>query len=257
MHWHNEFELMYISSGRAVVTIDFINYEVSAGEFVVIPPQTMHALKPIGKCYIESIVFHLDFIKSSTLDHIQLQYISPITLKEVSFPHILDEKHLNYKYLNQSFNQFTDFYDSKKTGHELMCKGLLLQMISLLISDEDTEIKKRKITVGDQRAHKMKDIISFIENNYSEQITLEQVSKVSGYNIYYFTKLFKELMNMTFTQYLNQLRIQKACEMMTESHSKITEDSYSVGYQNISYFNRIFKQQTEMTPKQYRKQYQN
>ncbi len=92
----------------------------------------------------------------------------------------------------------------------------------------------------------------YIQENYSRDISLDEVSKEVNVSPYYFSKLFKEEAGENFIEYLTNIRMEKAKEMLRDEDLSIKEIGYQVGYTDPNYFSRIFKKQTEMTPREFR-----
>lgn len=92
----------------------------------------------------------------------------------------------------------------------------------------------------------------FIEDNYSEEISLEQVARVVNTSTFYFCKIFKKATGLTFTEYLTTIRIERAKEMLLSPHIRISEAAFAVGFQSLSQFNRAFKKIIGSSPTEYR-----
>lgn len=109
-----------------------------------------------------------------------------------------------------------------------------------------------------QEIHRSNDPIErakkYIQEHYNEQITLEEVAEFSGLSPTYFTKLFKEASGKTFIDFLTDLRLTKAKELIEKNEHHLKEISYMVGYKDPNYFSRVFKKQFQMSPKQFQKQ---
>lgn len=95
----------------------------------------------------------------------------------------------------------------------------------------------------------------YIQENYSKDISLDDVSKEVSISPYYFSKLFKEEAGENFIEYLTRIRIEKAKEMLKKPELSIKEVGVMSGYGDPNYFSRIFKKQTDMTPREYRERY--
>jgi YesN/AraC family two-component response regulator len=95
-------------------------------------------------------------------------------------------------------------------------------------------------------------ISMFIENNYTEDISLQDVAAAMGYSDAYFCKLFKQCFDKNFITYLNDFRTQKAIELLGDITVSIKDISYKAGYRDANYFTRIFKKSTGLTPSEYR-----
>lgn len=93
---------------------------------------------------------------------------------------------------------------------------------------------------------------NYIKENFRRDITLEDVSKEVNISPHYFCKLFKEEMGENFIDYLTNIRINKAKEIMKDSLLSIKEICYEIGYGDPNYFSRLFKKNAGMTPTEYR-----
>lgn len=100
---------------------------------------------------------------------------------------------------------------------------------------------------------KIESIRQYLEANYTEDISIEQIAKKFYISPGYLAHKFKETMNVPFQHYINSLRIRKACEMLTYTDLFISEIAAMNGFGSISQFNRVFQAQKGMTPSQYRR----
>lgn len=99
----------------------------------------------------------------------------------------------------------------------------------------------------------MDDILYYINHNYAENLKLESIAPLFGYNSSYLGKLFSQNVGESFNSYLDSLRIRTAQKMLAENTFKIYEISEKIGYKNTDYFHKKFKKYTNMTPAEYRK----
>ncbi|MDP4133333.1 MAG: AraC family transcriptional regulator [Bacillota bacterium] len=95
--------------------------------------------------------------------------------------------------------------------------------------------------------------IRYIDDNYKEQLTLKIVSDNFYLNKEYLSRLFKSKTGMTITDYINSVRIKKACELLENTSLDVGFIAYSVGFGSATHFDRQFKKQLKITPKEYRK----
>ncbi|BCS80095.1 response regulator [Anaerocellum diazotrophicum] len=94
--------------------------------------------------------------------------------------------------------------------------------------------------------------IDYINKNYNKDINMALVANYVSLNYYYFSTIFKEKTGMSFLDYLNKIRIEKAKELLVKTNLKIWEIAEKVGYKNPKHFARIFKDITGITPNEYR-----
>jgi len=96
-------------------------------------------------------------------------------------------------------------------------------------------------------------IQKYLEDNYSEEITLEEVSRRFYINAFYLSHSFKKLTGFGFKEYLILQRISRAKDFLFHTPDDITRVSLNVGFNNVNHFIRIFKKYEGLTPLQYRK----
>ncbi|SFV13272.1 helix-turn-helix domain-containing protein [Pseudoduganella namucuonensis] len=132
---------------------------------------------------------------------------------------------------------------------------------SALISSLDSRLKKdlslaayRQLTLEPYKDKEKASILRFIATNYTDaELNLESVVTGSGANRTKVNEVLKTELGMTFTSYLNRLRLTEAARLLSEkSGAAIAEIAYSVGYGNVSYFNKLFKEEYGCTPKAFR-----
>ncbi|KQY15569.1 hypothetical protein ASD28_24530 [Massilia sp. Root133] len=112
----------------------------------------------------------------------------------------------------------------------------------------------RQLTLQPYRDEEMATVLKFIATNYTNpELDLESVVAGTGANRNKVNDLLKTELGMTFTGYVNKLRLTEAARLLTEkSTATVAEIAYSVGYGNVSYFNRLFKEEYGCTPKAFR-----
>ena len=95
--------------------------------------------------------------------------------------------------------------------------------------------------------------LRYIHQNYQHKLSLQDVSSALHVNSSYFSALFRQEISMTFTDYLNQLRIGQACHLLMDTEMTIVEVANAVGFDDQSYFTRVFRKYKGITPHAYRK----
>lgn len=95
---------------------------------------------------------------------------------------------------------------------------------------------------------------TFLQNNFNQKISLKQVADLIYLTESNFCKFFKKATGKTYSDYLNELRINEACRMLVQTEQTINEISYAFGFETLSYFNRVFLFKKAITPSTFRKQ---
>ncbi|GAB6158166.1 hypothetical protein JCM39194_13660 [Desulfotomaculum varum] len=97
--------------------------------------------------------------------------------------------------------------------------------------------------------------IKYIHDNFKQKLTLQMVSAHVFMNPQYFSRIFKKEVGVTYTDYVNKLKIDYACKLLKTTNYPVYRISSECGFADPSYFNRVFVQLMNMTPKAYRRKY--
>lgn len=117
---------------------------------------------------------------------------------------------------------------------------------------EDKPERKRENVKNFDEQTTIKYLREYVENNYTFDISMQEVAEDMGYSDAYFSKLFKQYFNQNFTAYLTEYRIKKAKELLTDTNNSIKDISRMVGYEDSNYFAKIFKRIVGEIPSKFR-----
>ena len=120
------------------------------------------------------------------------------------------------------------------------CRNVLLRCADEKKAMEDKPIRQAK---------------QFIQEHYSEAISLETVSSEVGFNPAYFSTVFKKSTGQNFMDYIKEIRIEHAKDLLARTHMDVAAVAQAVGYTDIKYFTKLFRKTTSLTPTDYRKLY--
>lgn len=111
----------------------------------------------------------------------------------------------------------------------------------------------RSMQKTDSIVHSQKDVIKdYIDRNYKKDISAKDVAGILGYSDVYFSKVFKQLFDDNFINYLTKIRIDRAKLLLKDVSFNIKEVGKSVGYADSNYFTKVFKRSVGMSPSEYR-----
>ena len=100
---------------------------------------------------------------------------------------------------------------------------------------------------------RLQNILTYVEKHFNEEVNIKKVAVIANLSVPSFCNYFKKLMNCTFTDFVNQYRIQRACALLLHEKS-ITEICYECGFNNVAYFNKVFKMIMKKTPTEYKRE---
>jgi len=111
--------------------------------------------------------------------------------------------------------------------------------------DTSNSVDKEKVAL-------FKSVEQFIKDNIDKELDLETVSAKFNLSIYYFSRIFKDILGYNFPDYVNLLRVKKAKQLLLNNEISIKEICYAVGYSDPNYFSKVFKKYEGMTPSEYK-----
>lgn len=153
---------------------------------------------------------------------------------------------LSNPYIRGAIDALFQYRKDKSEFAEPMFRGATLILLSELFRNLKL-IPKKKIDVD-----LAKDIIHYCYENYDNDISLQTIADSLHISRYYISHLFSKRLHISFSDYINSLRIRRACELLKRGEMSITEIAYTVGYNSTRTFNRCFLSIRGMTPKEYR-----
>lgn len=253
-HWHDEMEIIYIKKGEGLITVDLVEYPVRCGSILFIIPGQVHSIEQYEDSSMEyiNIIFKLDMLIAKKTDICNSHYFLPLLDGTLHFPTHFAPVDAYYNEIAGCINAADKVCQTNTAAYQLVIKGQLFLLFHILFSNCTQKKPPRK----DQKSlEKMKLIIKYIENNYMDKITIEDIAEELNLSQSHFMKFFKQTMGTTFTDYLNDYRLTMASRLLISSESSILDIAAEVGFDNLSYFNRMFKRRFDTTPREYRKKY--
>lgn len=222
LHFHRAYELVIVKTGKLIVTINHVEYTLEPNQVIFIFSNHTHDMKTVGESEVTIILFSPDLIGDFFTEYKGWSPNNPV----LKFDQIPDLEKLDSIYKQKSF---------------------LYQLCGELI--DQTEFIKVESSTKTRLLHK---ILLFVDENYQTDCSLKDVAKHLRYDYPYLSKLFVQITNITFTDYLNNYRISQACYLLKNSGISVGEIATQCGYKQLRTFHRNFKEITGKSPKQYR-----
>ena len=246
IHWHVEFEFIRVLEGNLRLTIDDQEFDVPKDASVFIPSGALHSAIPENNCVYDCIVMDPNMLmnKSDTC----CKFIQQLINHELEVQSIYDAA---YNSIHETIWNLFDAISFKPTGYQLQVLGALYRFFGIIISGNyPPEVLSR--TKRDlKRITQLKKALEFIENSYTSNISLQEMSDSVQMTPKYFCRFFREMTHRSPVDYLNYYRIERACYLLLTTNQSITEIAYNTGFNDLSYFIKIFKRYKGVTPRQY------
>ena len=247
-HWHNELEIIRILSGSLELFINNEKHTLCEGEIIFVGCGCLHRGIP-HDCIYECVVFDVNMLCRQSSDAAE-KFILPIAKKQYGINCRLSKSDTR---LYCDAIALFDFLKDPKNTHELYVYSTLFSVFAELYANGYVSDSARpKLSSQEKRISKL---IDWIDENCSERITLDDLSRISGISKKYLCTIFKKYTSKTPINYINEIRIENACYEMTVNGKSVTEAAYGNGFDDLSYFSKLFKEHKGVSPGKYRKEY--
>lgn len=250
-HWHEQLEILYFIEGTAIIQCNMTSFEVKAGDLIIVNSNELHSGFNPGN-YLAYYCFNVDtsLIHSSYVDTCEMKYIAPIECNLIMFENKLD----NDDEIIECIRRVLQEYEKKETAYELVIKSCVYRMLALLIRKHVSKVvTQEEYEKNVKNLERLSRVFSYIEENFTERISMDSLCSMTGLSSYYFCRIFKKVTGKTTNEYINTLRINKAETLLKSSNMNITEIAMEAGFNDINYFSRIFKKYKKIAPSQVRK----
>lgn len=241
-HWHQEIEFILIRSGSAHLSINDHTFTAHQGDLVVIDTGDFHySDSSEQKNTLEFIIFDTSII-SSIYTHTHYQH--PLITAEMLRQYGLEKELFTlYEIITAELDRKSPYYQEIITAS---LRSFWYRLKRQHPRNNAEEQNRRAAMLYD-----LQQLLSYIEDHYTENITLAFASEKMGFSESYFSRLFKKLIGINFITYLNMVRIEHAAGELKKTSRKITDIALGCGFNNIRSFNRTFKEITGYAPREF------
>ena len=245
VHYHDELEFIVIFEGTFSCTVDGKDYIAKGGEVIFINSRIPHSTYKLTECMTGLIQFKESNFIDTEISHI-IKYSARLRDREREPVQILSSPELF-----EAATKLLEEAASGKSASDLYIKSYIYYIMGYLYRNEI--MSDREEFYKTKEVQKILPALSYINDRHSEDITLDEVSALLGFDPGYFCRIFKSATGATFTEYLNFVRVSKSEKHLINSNMSILEISEAVGFSSVSYYNRIFKKYHNCAPSLYRK----
>lgn len=246
LHSCNNWELSYVLTGSGSRTIGDFTEPFYPGEVVLIPPDIPHVWRfdPDHTDEEGNIANISVYFDTSTLVALRT------SIPEISdaIAHILQLDHA-VGYTGEKLNSIQELLNRIR-GKTPEKRFPLMMELLLAISDTSESVgagKKSSLTRTERRLEKAR---VYCACNYARPITLDEISSHVGMNKSAFCTFMRHNAGTTFSEYLNNMRLERAKEKLLRTDRGIAEIAILCGFQNVAYFNRLFRRKYGCSPKE-------
>lgn len=232
-HLHNQIEIIFVLSGSCYINIDHNTYNVTSEDFILIFPYQVHSFSQVNNCELIVQVFDPN-LTPELIQHIGQFIPSTPIFKDLP----------------------TDCIDALlKAEHYYLVKAdthIIHAYVALYMSFLYQKLNLVPIKLSDYHSV-LHTILLYINAHYTEKLTLNLLAEQLHISKYYISKIFSNQLHTSFTDYVNQLRLDYAINLLHHTDFPIRDIAFECGFDCERTFFRVFKKHMGMTPVQFRK----
>ena len=248
---HNEAVFGFVRKGSVSIEIDDQTVNLGEKEIYFISPNRKYRFKNNDSAEIEILSLNFSNATAVSQDYIPQSIIRALVNGNCSSFAKVSPGEDSYPFMQNAFVDVKKAETEKPNYFQLQVYSKMYGLFYELFSKK--YIKILDVEMRSKKYRALLRVTHYIDEHYSEGVSLEEVAEATGISRYYVSHLFKELMDSTFVGYVNELRLNHAAMLLATTDSPIIEIASKSGFNNLSNFNRAFKMYFGKTPSTYRK----
>lgn len=248
---HDEVVIALVRTGSITLETTTNSYSLNQGDMYFISPNQKYRISENRNAVVDVVLLNLSNPASVTQEYIPQSLIRGLTTGNCTRFAKISPEDAFYTEMLDALRTITKAENEKFDFFQLLVHGKMYEIFYILFANKYVEILDVETQGKKYRA--LRRITEYINENFCDAISLDTIAQTTGLSRYYVSHLFKELMNTTFVNYVNELRLTRAAMLLTTTDTPIIEIAGMSGFNNISNFNRAFKMYYDTTPSKYRK----
>ena len=250
-HIHQLVELLYITDGSALIVSDDAQTNAEAGDMVLFRANAVHSIYPLNdKCEFSVLFIAIPHVISYAYKEDGMRYAMLLSRFHATNKIIWRKSECVSYGINTCFETMKRLSSESFLGKDILMKANAATVISTVLKNLSEQANADEVfsDSSESLSKKMDDAILFINEHYSEDLTVASMSDRLFMSYSYFSRNFKRVTGRCFKDFLNITRINNA-EMKLRSTSKsVTQIAMECGYNNIAYFSAMYKKLKGISP---------
>lgn len=243
-HIHSLYELYFLLSGVRRYFIDGEIYNVSPGNLVIVPRDTIHRTMALNrKGYDRYVLYFTEESLGGMRQELgEEKFLRLMSLGCVQLPP---------EQILPMHDRFEKIHAEQQLGDHLspaMMRSLLREILLIAL-----RYGVKKSCAAGEGTDKIQLVARYISENFTEPLTLDDAARMACMEKTYFSKRFKALTGFNFSSYITQLRLSAARQLLLNTEMNISEIAAQAGFSGSNYFGDVFLRAYGMSPTEYRK----
>lgn len=257
LHTHPYVQIWYVKSGTYEHFFRDRSFVLGKGSMIIVPPNFPHYLDTRGDSVLLRCEFTDDFIADipdKSLKNIMFNtiYLEPVLVNsnKIEPYHYFSEAAAQE--IEDVFDVLCNEFKKKDAFSAMFVRSNIIRLLAIIAREYNIYNHDKQLAIYRES---LNNALTYIHSHFTERLLLEDMCKTAMLGKTTFSYLFKHIMGVSFSQYVQYLRIFHAQELLVSTDRTQEDIASACGFNGISFFHRVFKQFTGMLPGQYRKQF--
>ena len=248
MHWHNEMEFLLVLEGSVSIRIGEEVHYLKENDIILVNSDELYSTRKVrDKNVLLAVQINPDFYNRICPGFSKMRFSCR------SFEYKKEEQGI-FDTIKYYIAEIIWELNKKDLGYELGIASYLNLLGEHLLNNFKYDlIEKEDAELSDTDLARLQRIIEYVNENFHKKITLKEIAEREHLNYYYLSHFIKNKTGMSFQEYLNTVRLDKAVKMLITTDMSIIDISNTSGFPNINSFNNLFKDNYNTTPTEFRK----
>lgn len=263
-HWHKDLELAFLYQGSAVFSVNGQNFSIRNKEVFLVNSGDIHSVIDYSKDLVTlvTILIPYDFLKDNCPDIDNIEFKLDINNEKniTRLKNIYEEIVNIYIQDMKNNNKLLFFVKDENTNdefHHIKIKSLLYEILYILLTQFSIKKDINMSLKTQKHLERLKIITDFIDKNYKDNISLDEIANKYDISKEYLATMFKKYMGITIGTYLKNIRLKAAYIDLVNTDYSINQLAFDNGFPNIKSFITSFKEHYGETPYKYKKNLEN
>lgn len=264
-HQHSEYEIHYIPYGKGRVILDGVTHPLQEGMLYVTAPGVSHRQEADEQEAMGELCLHVDIVKLDQGEDERGSMPVPeawgeaweIAEADACLRQLSELPHVPALDRQEAMKCFLIAYEawrSNQLGQYTIIKQSIVQMLLRTVGAYKADQQGVNLPARDMKSYRYQLAIQFIEDNFRRPLTLEGVAERLQISSRQLQRIFKEQANISFSEYLEQVRLKHVCSELLQTSLTLDKIAESNGFASSNYLHYVFKKAHGVTPNQYRDQ---
>lgn len=246
-HWHESTELIYCVEGELNARVSNTLYHMEAGDVLMINSNIAHSTWSPTENKVLVIQFPKEMMEKLSLGVYGKSKVIKID------PSVRNENKENYPRLINILTKIILDYENTNDNNYWKIMSNIYLLFEIITNHFMVDYSENnKLMDKSKSLVQMQAIVEYIQENYQENLTLDQISSFFNYNSSYFSRIFKKNFGVNYSDYLKSVRLEKSYKLLQNKNLSIITIALDVGFNSSKAFNTAFKKKFGYTPHQYR-----